>query len=143
VVEIDAKRRYRRPDPVALLIGAAGLALFISFSVELDWPAASSARNDLRGLYGIEDVEIRKLKNNTFDEACGYYSVASSDQLWKYLESRQGLWAEQKSERWRKLGSSSPEDALWEHCIKRERHGRGAYLYPLFDELTVLAMRVM
>jgi hypothetical protein len=131
-----------RRDPYIIAVGAAGLAMFLAFSVMIDWPAGSSARDDLRSIYGAERVTIRTLKTNTLDEACGYYSVARGARLWKFVENRQGLWAEQRSERWRSLGAGSPEEALWTDCIKHQRRGRGAYLYPMFDELTALILRL-
>lgn len=138
----ESARPSRRPDPYVIAVGAVGLALFAAVGVMTEWPAGASARNDLRSLYGPKSIEIRTLKTNTLEDACGYYSVEPGARLWKYVENHQGLWAEQRSERWKSLGAASPEDALWTACIKHQRRGRGASLDPIFDELAALILRL-
>jgi hypothetical protein len=114
-----------------------GLALALALMVLADWPVVSTTQRDLRGLAGGQSARITEIRTVGMVNACGAYRLAGDTRVWGFVETREGLYAEHASNRWRTVGPQSPEARRWASCITRPRTGRASILMPLVDWLTI------
>lgn len=120
------------------MLGVLGLMAVLATG--LAWPAGSAAQNDLRALYQTRAAQVVSLKSVTFVEGCGYYRLGASRVVWKYLEAREGLYVEERSAEWRRLGAASPEEANWERCM-HHTSGRGSLFSAMGDVIVGQVIR--
>jgi len=133
--------------PVTGAYAVAGLVSLLAFSVFIgvlvSWPAAAAAKRDLTVLYGGSFPSISSLKVISLEDACGTYRRRGQINNWKFYEFRGGLIAQERDLTWRGSESGNIAEQYWRKCMAYQRRGRGAYLYPLIDYATVVALNYL
>jgi hypothetical protein len=108
------------------LIGVAAvsgfLLVYIVFIIAIHIPAGRAMQVMLRQVYAPRRVTISTLKTANGLGSCGWYVV---DELsWRYLNTREGLWAEGLSSEWRSQSQAAADlQDRWSYCMTRT--GRG------------------
>ena len=110
--------------PAAVLFG---ILFFVVVGCGLMAPPAYDALQLLRRLYPKDRVELVTLKSPNLEQSCGLYRVAGGSVHWKYIDTRDGLWAEELSRAWRVPAanpySSAELNRRWEACIHHRSRG--------------------
>lgn len=132
----DDKVGYYLRGADHLKVGLALCLFFAGVIIALAWPSAGAARDDLRKLYGSRAIRIVSIKTNNFEEACGQYTPPEGRARLRFLEQRDGLWAERPG----RDSANDPDIQKWDRCMARWR--RHAFLDSIADYLVVQIMRV-
>ena len=112
--------------------------------VAVEWPAASAMANPLRQAYATRRVTITAFKSLNLESSCGWYRLDDNPATWRYLNEREGLWAEELSKEWRTPSlypaASADLDQRWGYCMSRS--GRGHALDWLTAPITVALLNL-
>ena len=118
-------RTFAKPTSVGSFVKtfAVVAVVVLTIGAALNWPAVSAAHTGLTRLYGAGKVHITSMKVIRFSWACGLYSLPPGREQWRFVETRSGFWAQEKSDAWLHDGARSEGGRRWADCMIYSRRG--------------------